>query len=473
MKILPENPLLDTDSYKFSHYLQYPPDATKLVDYFESRGGKYPYTVFFGLRYILERYLSQRITMEMVEEAKALAAAHGVPFNYEGWSFIAEKLKGRLPLRIDSVLEGSVVPTGNLLMRIESTNSKVPWIVGWVEAMLQRVWYPTTVATQSHVIKQRIGWYLEQTGDVAGLPFKLHDFGNRGVSSLESAMIGGAAHLVNFMGTDTVPALRFAAHYYDEPMAGFSIPAAEHSTITSWGREHELDAYANMLKQFAKPGAILACVSDSYDLWNAIDNLWGRTLHDQIVQSGATLVVRPDSGDPETVVLKALRLLRQRFGVTKNAKGYDVLNHVRLIQGDGVNARTIEDILSIVTRWGFSADNIAFGMGGALLQQVDRDTQKFAIKCCAVERNGTLHPVYKDPVTDPGKKSKSGYLDLRYNPETGYETVEGTHWESTLLRAFENGQVNEAYQKHNKLRDIRRRSEYKDDLHLLQNHRQK
>jgi nicotinamide phosphoribosyltransferase len=459
MKILAENPLLDTDSYKFSHYLQYPPGTEKIVDYLESRGGRFPYTVFFGLRYILERYLSQRITPEMVEEAKALAAGHGVPFNYDGWMFIAKNLKGKLPIRIDAVSEGSVVPVHNLLMRVESTNAKVPWITGWVEAMLQRVWYPTTVATQSHNIKNFIGWFLEQTGDVADLPFKLHDFGNRGVSSLESAMIGGAAHLVNFMGTDTIPALRFLAHYYDEPMAGFSIPAAEHSTITSWGREHEVDAYRNMLTQFAKPGAVVAVVSDSYDLWNAIDKMWGSELRQQVINSGATLVIRPDSGDPKTVVLKALNRLRWRFGATRNAKGYDVLNHVRVIQGDGVNAFSISEILSLVTRWGFSADNIGFGMGGALLQKLDRDTQKFAIKCCAIQQNGALLPVFKDPVTDPGKKSKSGYLDLRYNPETGYETVVGRHWESALYRAFENGEVDESYRKNNTLSDIRRRAD--------------
>jgi nicotinamide phosphoribosyltransferase len=275
VKILSENPILDTDSYKFSHWLQYPPNTTRLVDYLESRGGKYPYTVFFGLRYILERYLSIRITQEMVEEAKALASAHGVPFNYEGWSFIAQNLKGKLPIRIDAVPEGSVIPTHNILMRVESTNEKVPWVVGWVEATLQRVWYPTTVATQSHAVKQIIRKALFDTGDEAGLPFKLHDFGNRGVSSMESAMIGGAAHLVNFMGTDTIPALRFCSKYYDEPMAGFSIPAAEHSTITSWGKEHEVDAYRNMLTKFAKPGAIVAVVSDSYDLWNAMTSICG------------------------------------------------------------------------------------------------------------------------------------------------------------------------------------------------------
>jgi nicotinamide phosphoribosyltransferase len=459
VKILSENPILDTDSYKFSHWLQYPPNTTRLVDYLESRGGKYPYTVFFGLRYILERYLSIRITQEMVEEAKALASAHGVPFNYEGWSFIAQNLKGKLPIRIDAVPEGSVIPTHNILMRVESTNEKVPWVVGWVEATLQRVWYPTTVATQSHAVKQIIRKALFDTGDEAGLPFKLHDFGNRGVSSMESAMIGGAAHLVNFMGTDTIPALRFCSKYYDEPMAGFSIPAAEHSTITSWGKEHEVDAYRNMLTKFAKPGAIVAVVSDSYDLWHAVKHLWGEELRQQVIDSGATVVIRPDSGDPVPVLQQLMYDLEDAFGSTENAKGFDVLNHVRVIQGDGVNPESIAEILEMLKGNSYSADNIAFGMGGALLQKVDRDTQKFAIKCSMIVANGAGRDVYKDPVTDPGKKSKAGYLDLRYNPETGYETVVGHHWDAVLCRAYENGEIDPNYAKNNTLADVRRRSE--------------
>jgi nicotinamide phosphoribosyltransferase len=53
------NLLLDTDSYKASHWLQYPPGTDRMFSYIESRGGRYPATVFFGLQYILKNYLSQ------------------------------------------------------------------------------------------------------------------------------------------------------------------------------------------------------------------------------------------------------------------------------------------------------------------------------------------------------------------------------------------------------------------------------
>ena len=199
----------------------------------------------------------------------------------------------------------------------------------------------------------------------AEINFKLHDFGSRGVSSQESAMVGGAAHLINFMGSDTGVGVLCANDYYNVDMAGFSIPASEHRTITSWGKENEVKAYSNILDKFAKPGALVACVSDSYDIWNACEHLWGETLKQKIVDSGATLVVRPDSGDPPTVVLKVAEILASKFGFTVNSKGFKVLNNVRVIQGDGINEHTVKEILDNLLNAGFSASNIAFGMGVA------------------------------------------------------------------------------------------------------------
>jgi nicotinamide phosphoribosyltransferase len=207
-------------------------------------------------------------------------------------------------------------------------------------------------------------------------------------------------------------------------MAGFSIPAAEHSTITSWGREGELDAYRNMLARFAKPGSIVAVVSDSYDIYHAISEHWGKALRRQVVDSGATVVIRPDSGDPVEVVHECLRLLDEAFGSTVNGKGYKVLKHVRLIQGDAMNPDSLRAVLERITAAGFSADNVAFGMGGGLLQKVNRDTQKFALKCSAVRIAGQWRDVYKQPVTDPGKDSKRGRLMLARHREDGaYRTI--------------------------------------------------
>ncbi|WP_250626423.1 nicotinate phosphoribosyltransferase [Pinirhizobacter soli] len=421
-----DNLLLNTDSYKASHWLQYPPGTDSTFFYVESRGGTYDRTVFFGLQAILKEYLARPVTHAHVDEARDLFAAHGEPFNEAGWRYIVDHHGGLLPIRIRAVPEGTVVPTHQALMTIESTDPAAFWVPSYLETMLLRIWYPVTVATISWHAKQTIRQFLERTSDdVEGqLPFKLHDFGSRGVSSVESAAIGGAAHLVNFLGTDTVSGLLLARAHYHEPMAGFSIPAAEHSTITSWGRQNEAEAYRNMLRQFAKPGAIVAVVSDSYDIYHAIIEHWGKTLRQEVIDSGATIVVRPDSGDPVAVVHQCLELLDEAFGHTVNGKGYKVLNHVRVIQGDGINPTSIRAILDRVTSAGYATDNVAFGMGGALLQQLNRDTQKFALKCSAARVNGAWIDVWKDPVTDKGKQSKRGRMTLLRHREYGtFKTV--------------------------------------------------
>jgi nicotinamide phosphoribosyltransferase len=411
---LAKNILLNTDSYKVSMFKQYPAGTTGVYSYIESRGGRYDRTVFFGLQAFIKEYLIDPITQADIDIADEILTAHGEPFNRAGWEYILRVHGGKLPVIIRAVPEGTVVPVKNVLATIENTDPECYWLTTYLEtALLRAIWYPTTVATQSWTIKRVILDYLEKTGDPGLIDFKLHDFGARGVSSLESAAIGGAAHLVNFMGSDTISGVLYAREFYNAGIAGFSIPAAEHSTITSWGRQGEVDAYRNMLNQFAKPGSIVAIVSDSYDIYNAVDKLWGEELRQQVIDSGATVVIRPDSGDPELVCRSLVQKLDAKFGSTVNSKGFRVLNNVRLIQGDGVNEHTIRNILGSFQAYGYSADNIAFGMGGALLQQVDRDTQKFAMKCSAVEiGSGNWIDVQKDPITDPGKKSKAGCITL-------------------------------------------------------------
>jgi nicotinamide phosphoribosyltransferase len=417
--------ILNTDSYKVSMAKQYPEGTEYVYSYIESRGGKYDRTEFLGVQAIAKE-LTKRITKADVDLADKIWTAHGEPFNRANWDYIVEKLDGRLPVRIRAVREGLVIPTKNVLCTIENTDPKCYWLTTWIEtALLRAIWYPTTVGTTSWHIKQELINYLEKSGDPTTIAFKLHDFGARGVSSMESAGIGGAAHLVNFMGTDTMSGVLHVMDTYGSDVCGFSIPAAEHSTITSWGRDNEVLAYRNMVKQFGKPGAILAVVSDSYDIYAACEK-WGTELKDDVINSGATVVIRPDSGDPVVVLPKMLSILADKFGFTKNAKGYKVLNNVRVIWGDGINSVSLSSILRcVVDVGGYSADNIAFGMGGGLLQQCDRDTQEFAMKCSAVRVNGEWRDVFKDPVTSSSKKSKKGRVQLWSNEAGEYKTSVG------------------------------------------------
>jgi len=413
----------DTDSYKLSHYPQYPKGTTKMFSYVESRGGRFNETVFFQLQYILKEYFSKPVTMNQVENMKKFAKLHGEPFNYNGWKKIVEVYKGRLPVKIRAVKEGTPVPVGNVLCTIESSvdDEEVFWIVSYIETMLLRLWYGTTVATLSREVKKVIYAGLQATSDNPDIeiPFKLHDFGSRGVSSMESAVVGGMAHLVNFLGTDTiVGALGADLAYGVDGVAGFSIPAAEHTTMTMRGKEGETFAFKNMIDQYGGEGKIFAVVSDGYNYWEALKK-WGTELKQLVLDSKATLVIRPDSGYPPEVVLKSLEILDMYYGSTKNSKGYKVLNTVRLIQGDGLNYDMIQTIVDAIEANGYSLDNVAFGMGGGLLQMVNRDTQKFAMKCSAAKIDGKWVDVFKDPITDKGKRSKKGRITLYRNRETG------------------------------------------------------
>jgi nicotinamide phosphoribosyltransferase len=416
------NIILDTDSYKASHFLQYPPGTTHVSSYIEPRGAakdfrwfRDPEVVHFGLQYFIKKYLLTPITKGDIDAAADYFNEHGDPFNRAGWEYILQQHEGYLPIQIRGLPEGTLFPLSCCQTQVRNVDGKLPWLTSYMEtALLRAVWYPSTVATLSRQIKLLIRKFLEETADnLDGLPFKLHDFGARGVSSKESAEIGGLAHLVNFKGTDTMSAIIAARRYYSENMAGFSIPAAEHSTITAWGKEHEIDAYANMVKQFGKPGRLFAVVSDSYDIYNAVDVLWGEKLKQQVIESGATLVIRPDSGDPVSVLHKVFKLLAKNFPTRLNNKGYRMLPpYIRVIQGDGVDFDSILTILEMLKQGQWSADNIAFGMGGALLQKVNRDTFKYAMKASAAQVDGSWRDVYKDPVTDSGKKSKRGILSV-------------------------------------------------------------
>jgi nicotinamide phosphoribosyltransferase len=440
--------VLDTDSYKCSHWKQYPKNTTKMYSYLESRGGKYNKTVMFGLQYYLNEYLTKRITINDVEEAKEFAQLHGVPFNYDGWMRIATVLEGKLPVRIKAVPEGYIIPVKNILMSIESTDEETFWVANWLETLMLRIWYTTTVATHSYHIKQLIKKYLDKSSDDTDgeIMFKLHDFGARGVTCQEQAIIGGMAHLVNFLGTDTVAALWGARKYYNEKIAGFSIPASEHSTMTMYRKLGEVDAMRNMIKQYGD-GNIFACVSDQYDFFNACENIWGGELREEILNMKATLVVRPDSGDPIECIVKGLEIFDRKFGSVINNKGYKVLNKIRMIQGDGINEKDIENILDAVLAAGFSATNVGFGMGGSLLtKNIDRDTQKFAFKCSWAIIDGKDVNVFKNPITDQGKKSKKGRLKLALIGENQIRTLPENGTGIDLLElVYENGEIKKEY----------------------------
>jgi nicotinamide phosphoribosyltransferase len=422
-----ENLILLADAYKYAHHKFYYPGTTQIYSYLESRGGAFNETIFFGLQYFLKEYLEgAAFNQHDLDEAEGfLKQVFGRDdvFDKTKFQYILDKYNGYLPVKIKAVAEGTAVPVGNVLMTIENTDPECYWLTNFLETLLMQVWYPSTVATLSNEIRKVVTRFYSETaspGTEAGIDFVLNDFGFRGVSSVESAKIGGAAHLISFSGSDNLAGSGMAIKYYNAvKVYGLSIPATEHSICTLLGREGELEIFKHVLRSF--PTGTIACVSDSFNIFKACKEYWGGELRYEILNRKGTLVIRPDSGDPVMTLLKMFEILFDCFGFTVNDKGYKVLPpQVRVIQGDGVNYAEIINIYNALKNNNISAENLAFGMGGALLQKIDRDTERFALKCSSAVINGREVDVEKSPIeldalgniTSSFKKSKAGRLKL-------------------------------------------------------------
>jgi nicotinamide phosphoribosyltransferase len=452
-------PAYGADSYKTSHFKQYPPGTEKIYSYLEARGTNtgYEETVFFGLQYILKSYLEgQVVTQEDIEFADEFLTKHFGRedcFNREGWEYIVDEYNGRLPLRIRAVPEGTVVPINNVLMTIENTDPNAYWLTNYMETILHQIWYPITVATNSRRLRGVISKFYERTADDdQTVNLQLHDFGYRGVSSVETAALGDAAHLTEFNGTDTLAGPALLRQYYGAEMAGISIPAAEHSTMTSWEPQDgpystgEENAFSNMLEKY--PGGLVSVVSDSYDIKRAVENYWGGSLKNKVENFDGVLVIRPDSGDPAVTNVKIFEALEAEFGAERNKKGYKVIPGINVIQGDGIegDGSVVREVLGALEQRGFAASNIAFGSGGGLIQNHNRDDYKFAVKCSSAVVNGKERDVRKTPMqfdedgnyNESFKTSKGGQLALTPDMETVHPSETD---EDVLEIAFENGEL--------------------------------
>lgn len=445
-----ENFILLTDSYKMNHFDMYPDGTENVYSYFESRkGAKYPYTVFFGLQMYLKRYFEgARITKQDVDQAEQFCKDHfGMDnFNRKMWDKIAYKHGGKLPIRIKAVPEGLAIPVGNVMMTVESTDKECAPLTNVIETILTHIWYSSNVATISRDLRVFIEKAFDKSvgkDQMSLLSFMLHDFGFRGATSIEAAGAGGAGHLVNFLGTDTIIGITYAQRYYNAKMAGYSVPASEHSVMTSLGEAGEIDMVRRLIQKF--PKGILSVVSDSYNIQRAIKN-YGTVLRSEILSRDGKFVIRPDSprwvGDKACdQILWIVQELDKYFGSTVNEKGYRTLNpKVGIIYGDGLSVDEIKESVNLLVENGWAASTCVFGMGGGLLQKHNRDTQRNAFKCSAQFRNEEWVDIFKKPL-DITKASKKGRLKLVVG-ENGFETVGlDDPREDVMVTVFENGVI--------------------------------
>lgn len=426
------NPILDVDSYKLFHKFAYPPGLKHVYSYAESRGGED--ALFFGTQGFLRDVLSQQVTPEDIDEAEEFAALHGLPFPRADWVAIVEDYDGYLPLEIRALDEGSLVPARTPMLTVVNTDERFPWLTSYIEtAFLRHMWYSTTVATRIFHMRQEIADVWRRFADGVSnpnFPFALLDFSSRGCAGYDANELGGAAYLAMFMGSDSIPAVRYANRYYNSAMSGFSVPALEHSVMCSWGPEREEECFKNAIEQAAElaktkgTAPIISCVADTWNVFEAAKMI--ARLAPIAKAGGVTVVFRPDSGTPDEILPEVLAILAEGFG-GEYQKNLYVLDGCKVLWGDGINRDTHLRPFMVAVSRGFSPVSILTGSGGGLMQaNLDRDTLQFAFKASAVEDANGWRGIAKDPLHS-NKKSKKGrfvVLDHPGYPTTAYEGAE-------------------------------------------------
>jgi|LGOV01.1.fsa_nt_gb nicotinamide phosphoribosyltransferase len=409
------NPLDLADGYKLCHNELTPANTTFVSSYGCSRkGAKWPVTMVAGYFALIKKYLTIRLTVGHVEEfvidCRSYLPPATTPFPCKEMLYIATELEGRWPISIVTVPEGTLVETDEPQWVVESTDEKATLAVQWLETfVLPAFWTGSTIATNSFFFKMVCMEALEATGcgleGLEGLDFMVHDFGQRG-TIMENAQVGGYTHALNFEGSDNLLGRRLAINTYGAPKDCVkSIPASEHSVMTARGRDGEHAVFDKMLELYGD--TIFACVIDSYNMEDMLDYICSKA--PEIKAKGGTVVVRPDSGEPEDSVMLCLDKLADGFGYTKNECGFIVLDSsVRVIQGDGISSpERAATLYSHIAFYKYAAVNLNLGSGGGLLQLNNRDTQRYAQKTSYVEYDGVGHDVYKDPVTATGEDTKT------------------------------------------------------------------
>jgi nicotinamide phosphoribosyltransferase len=401
-----DNIILLANSYKTLQWSQYPPGTEKIYSYLETRtgGGDYPEVCFFGLQYILKRYLEgQVVTKEKVDEAAECLKDHIAPntFNRENWDYITKTHGGRLPIIIKAVPEGTIVPRANVLMTVENTDPKCYWLTNYLEDILMHVWYGTTVATHSREMKGIFLNYLDKKGKSEEIDAKVIDLGFRSVGSVESAGIGGAAHLINFKRSENLAGLILARKYYHADTPAYSIPLMDHNVVISWGRDNEADAYKNMLAQH--PNGTLVILVDSYDAYEAAAKIKG--LRGMIESRSGPVYLCNDSGNIRGAGLNLLSKSNYIWGdVNKTPPNIKILY-------DGESLGNMKLVLEATDKSNRSPDLLTFAFGGGLLQNISRDTLRFAYKTSSIAVNGKVRETSKI-TADKWKVSKAGRMKL-------------------------------------------------------------
>lgn len=437
-------PLL-IDFYKADHRRQYPEGTTEVYSNFTPRSMKLAPVgcndgvVVFGIQSFVVEFLigywqdhffdrpKDKVIKEMKRRFDTSLGPDSVPLDH----MAALHDLGYLPIELKALPEGSLCPVKVPLLTIKNTLPEFFWLTNSLESVMSNLlWKPMVAATIARAYLRRFESFATLTGfPLEFVKFQGHDFSFRGLSGVEDAERVGAAHLLSFVGTDTVPAIDFLEFFYkadaEKEMIGVSVPATEHSVMCMGSKEGELQTFNRLITELY-PKGFVSIVSDTWDFWKVITE-YLPALKDKIMARDGRVVIRPDSGDPVKIICGdpaavpgspeykgAIECMWETFGGTITDKGFKLLDtHIGLIYGDSITLQRQLDILEGLAHKGFCSGNVVLGIGSFTYQYLTRDNFGLAMKATSGVVNGERISIYKDPKTDSGvKKSARGLLKV-------------------------------------------------------------
>lgn len=438
-------PILYKDFYKTGHIFQYPKNTSLVYSNLTARYSRMSgvdATVVFGIQSFIKDYLIRRFNHGFFHQPKAEVIAkykRRMDTSLGPDSISTAHLEelhdlGYLPIQIKALPEGTVCPLRVPVLTIKNTHPNFFWLTNFLETLISNaIWHPMTTATIAHEYRKLLDRYAKETSDMPDfVQWQGHDFSMRGHSAFEASLASGAAHLLSFTGTDTIPSIDWLEHYYhadaEKELIGGSVPATEHSVMCMGGLETERDTYLRLLTE-VYPAGIVSIVSDTWDYWKVLTETLP-SLKTEIMGRNGKLVVRPDSGDPAFIICgdpKApegsperkgtMQVLWETFGGETNSKGYKQLHpSVGVIYGDSITYDKCRQICNGLQNIGFASTNIVFGIGSYTYQFVTRDTFGFAMKATYGVVDGKARNLFKTPKTDNGVKYSAKGL-LRVNSD--------------------------------------------------------
>jgi len=468
------NPLLLTDGYKVDHRRQYPTGTTLVYSNWTPRKSRIENineVVFFGLQYFLKKYIIGDFTQHFFNQPKEVVVKQYARFinNYLGENQVGTKHiedlhdLGYIPMVFKALPEGASVPTRVPMFTMYNTKPEFFWLTNYFETLLSTaVWVPCTSATIAKHYRTILDKYAQETSSVPEfVDWQAHDFSMRGMGGIEASVTSGAAHLLSFTGTDTIPTINFLETYYnansDTELVGGSVAATEHSVMCMGTNEGEFGTFKRLITE-VYPKGIVSIVSDTWDLWKVLTE-YLPALKEEIVNRNGKVVIRPDSGDPVDIICGnpdgktieekkgVIELLWDTFGGITNAKGYkELLPTIGAIYGDSINIARATQICERLKQKGFASTNVVLGVGSYTYQYNTRDTFGFAMKATYGEVNGEGREIYKDPITDDGtKKSAKGLIQIYKDQDGNYQLKDQCTWEEEkqgeLREVFRDGKL--------------------------------